>query len=71
MAVEVCRRLPAKTAKMDVKQLLDTLSLPAAAGARSPSERDHSASKAAPIYLQINNGRGGYDTLPVPSDPDA
>ena len=71
VAVEVCRRLLAKTSKMDVKQLLDTLSLTAAAGARSPAERDHSASKVPPILIQLNNGRGGYDTLPLPPDLDA
>ena len=71
VAVDVCQKLLAKTADMDVSALLETLSLTAAAGARSPAERDHSASKAPPIYIQLNNGRGGYDTLPVPSDSDA
>ena len=69
VAVDVCRQLLAKTQDMSIEDLLLTLKLTASAGARSPAERDHSESKAAPIYIQLNNGRGGYDTLPVPAEP--
>ena len=70
VAVDVCQKLLAKTQDMDVSALLETLKLTASAGARSPAERDHSESKAAPILIQLNNGRGGYDTLPLPAETD-
>ena len=66
VAVEVCRQLLAKTADMDVSALLDTLRLTAAAGARSPAQQDHSGAKATPIYIQLNNGRGGNDSFELP-----
>ena len=68
VAVDVCQRLLAKTQDMDVNALLETLKLTAAAGARSPAERDHSESKTPPILIQFNNGRGGHDTLTVPAE---
>ena len=71
VALEVCEELRVRLKDMDVDQLIESIRVLGATAARSPAERDHSASKAAPIYIQLNNGRGGYDTLPVPSDPDA
>ena len=70
VAVDVCQKLLAKTQDMDVSALLETLKLTASAGARSPAERGQSEPKTAPILIQLNNGRGGYDTLTVPAEAE-
>ena len=66
VALEVCEELHGRLKDMDVDQLIESIRVLGATAARSPAERDHSASKAAPILIQFNNGRGGSDNFELP-----
>ena len=69
-AVWLCDELRKRAGDMTTEQITKVLPT-RTAGAVGPLMGSQAESKAAPILIQFNNGRGGYDTLPVPSDPDA
>ena len=69
-AVWLCNELRKRAGDMTTEQITKVLPT-LTAGAVGPLMGAQTDSKAPPIYIQLNNGRGGYDTLPVPSDPDA
>ena len=71
VAIEVCQEIRKRLGVMSEKGLVDFLRL-ANAGARGPADDQDAPSgqRTAPVYIQLNNGRGGYDTLPVPADPE-
>ena len=70
VALEVCEELRDRLKDMTVDQLIESIRVLGATGARSPAERAQSEPKTAPILIQLNNGRGGYDTLTVPAEAD-
>ena len=69
-AVWLCNELRKRAEDMtteEITKVLPTLT----AGAVGPLMGSQPESKAPPILIQLNNGRGGYDTLTVPPDSDA
>ena len=69
VAIEVCQEIRNRLGDMSEKGLLDFLRL-ANVGARGPADDQDAPSgqPTAPILIQFNNGRGGFDTLEMPTD---
>ena len=69
VAIDVCLEIRKRLPDMSDKGLVDALRVLAASGARSPGD-DHDDTRPPPqVFVQFNNnGRGGYDTIPIPAD---
>ena len=65
VALEVCQELRDRLKDMTVDQLIESIRVLGATGARSPAGRDHSGSKAAPILIKLKHVHGGYNNRTV------